>query len=89
MTTRKAITSIALIHAKHCDGRCKALQERMQSFAWVVAKLCVRKLKNLLKGGSLSFAKKQVDKSTSCYSYSLSLTITRNTNNLSTRQLVN
>ena len=48
MTTRKAITSIALIHAKHCDDTCKALQERMQSFAWVVAKLCVRKLKNLL-----------------------------------------
>ena len=32
---------IAMADAKHCDGRCKALQERMQSFAWVVAKLCV------------------------------------------------
>ena len=29
-----------------------------------------------------------VDKSTGCYSYSLSLTITRKTTNLSTRQIV-
>ena len=30
---------------------------------------------DMLSGVSLSFAKKQVDKSTICYSYSLSLTI--------------
>ena len=44
---------------------------------------------NLLKGVSLSFARKQVDKSTNCYTSCLSLEMTGKTNNYLTCKLVN
>ena len=70
-------------------ARLNSLDVQIQVYFTLRTVTVVSHVFDMLSGVSLSFAKKRVNKSTSCYSSCLNLSMTRTTNNLLTCQLVN